>query len=72
MNLLNEEAEVQDRETASELLAAKGEIEFRNVSFSYNAGKSFALKDVSFKIPAGASAAFVGPSGDLALQISMA
>ena len=63
MNLLGEQAEVKDRENATELLSSKGEIEFKDVSFSYNNGESFALRNVSFKIPAGSSAAFVGPSG---------
>jgi len=39
-----------------------GEIEFRNVWFSYN-NKDWVLKDVSFKIKKGQTAAFVGETG---------
>ncbi|MCL2096772.1 MAG: ABC transporter ATP-binding protein/permease [Oscillospiraceae bacterium] len=40
----------------------KGGIEFRNVWFAYN-GEEYILKDVSFKINAGETAAFVGATG---------
>ncbi len=39
----------------------RGEIEFRNVSFAYN--QIPVLHDVSFRIPAGATVAIVGPTG---------
>lgn len=42
--------------------AVKGEITFENVSFSYP-GRQPALSSVSFTIPAGATAAFVGATG---------
>jgi ATP-binding cassette, subfamily B, multidrug efflux pump len=38
-----------------------GELEFRNLSFSYNGTQ--VLKDVNLKIPAGSSLAIVGPTG---------
>jgi ATP-binding cassette subfamily B protein len=38
-----------------------GEIEFRNLSFSY--GDTTVLRDISLKIPAGSSLAIVGPTG---------
>jgi ABC-type multidrug transport system fused ATPase/permease subunit len=41
-----------------------GQIEFKDVSFEYPARRNFlVLKKVSFVIPAGATVAFVGPSG---------
>ena len=39
----------------------QGEIEFRNLNFSYN-GTSV-LKDINLRIPAGSSLAIVGPTG---------
>ena len=42
----------------------RGEIEFRNVSFGYKEGAEPVLKDISFKVPPGGSAAFVGKSGE--------
>jgi len=38
-----------------------GEIEFRNLSFSY--GQTAVLRDISLNIPAGSSLAIVGPTG---------
>lgn len=63
MKLLEEPREVIDRPSAKELTTVKGEVEFRDVCFSYDDGKTYALKDVNFTIPAGTSAAFVGASG---------
>ena len=42
----------------------RGEIEFRNVSFGYAEGGTPVLKDVSFRVPAGGSIAFIGKSGE--------
>ena len=42
----------------------RGEIEFRHVSFAYEDGQQPVLKDISFRVPAGGSAAFVGKSGE--------
>jgi subfamily B ATP-binding cassette protein MsbA len=42
---------------------ARGEIEFRNVSFAYSAAKSEVLRNVSFKASPGETIAIVGPSG---------
>ena len=41
----------------------RGEIAFRNVSFSYGEDHEPILKEISLQIPAGGSAAFIGPSG---------
>lgn len=51
-----------DRDDARTLENPRGEIEFRDVSFSYPDGTP-ALKNVSFRIPSGESLALVGPSG---------
>jgi len=54
--------EVQDQEKAIELESLKGQIEFKNVWFSYIPGE-WILKDVSFKISANETVAFVGATG---------
>lgn len=41
----------------------RGEIQFKNVSFSYNGGREPVLEDVSFSIQPGERVAIVGPSG---------
>lgn len=41
----------------------KGDIEFQNVSFSYNENNQNVLDDVSFKLEKGSVLALVGPSG---------
>jgi subfamily B ATP-binding cassette protein MsbA len=42
---------------------ARGEVEYRNVSFSYDADKGRVLHDVSFRVEAGSTLAIVGRSG---------
>ncbi|WP_045046362.1 lipid A ABC transporter ATP-binding protein/permease MsbA [Rouxiella chamberiensis] len=42
---------------------AKGDIEFKNVTFSYGSSEKPALRDISFDIPAGKTVALVGRSG---------
>jgi ATP-binding cassette subfamily B protein len=54
--------EVVDAEDAIELDAVKGEIEFRDVWFSYKPDE-WVLKGVSFKVNAGDTVAFVGSTG---------
>ena len=46
-----------------ELARARGEIEFRNVSFAYDGEKGDVLRDVSFRVRPGETVAIVGPSG---------
>ena len=54
--------EVVDSPDAIELDEVKGEIEFKNVWFSYIPGE-WVLKDVSFKVEAKQTVAFVGSTG---------
>lgn len=54
--------EVQDTEGAMELEHVEGNIEFKNVWFAYE-GEEWVLKDVSFKIKAKDTVAFVGSTG---------
>ncbi len=54
--------EVVDEPDAIELDEVKGEIEFKNVWFAYKEGE-WVLRDVSFKVNAGDTVAFVGSTG---------
>ena len=54
--------QVTDSEDAIELDEVKGDIEFKNVWFAYKEGE-WVLKDVSFKVNAGQTVAFVGSTG---------
>lgn len=54
--------DIQDEPDAIELENVRGEIEFRNVWFSYLPDE-WVLKDVSFKVEAGQTVAFVGATG---------
>ena len=54
--------EIYDLPDSIELTDVKGEIEFRNVWFAYIEDE-WILKDVSFKVNAGQTAAFVGATG---------
>ena len=53
---------IQDSENAVDLENFRGEIEFKNVWFAY-VDEDWVLKDVSFKIEAGQTVAFVGATG---------
>ncbi len=54
--------EVVDEPDAIELDEVRGEIEFKNVWFAYKEGE-WVLRDVSFKVNAGDTVAFVGSTG---------
>ena len=58
--LLDEKEEVD--EGTEKISAIKGEIKFKNVSFSYNE-KKLVLKKINFTIPHGKTVAIVGPTG---------
>ncbi|EFI28192.1 mitochondrial half-size ABC transporter [Coprinopsis cinerea okayama7 len=60
--LLNEPTEVNDKPNAPDLVVTDGEIEFRDVCFSYDE-RTTALNKISFKVPKGCSVALVGESG---------
>lgn len=55
-------SEIVDAEDAIELDEIKGDIEFKNVWFSY-VENEWVLKNVSFKVNAGETVAFVGQTG---------
>jgi len=60
--LLAERPEVIERPHARALRRARGQVEFREVWFSYR-GSSPALQGVSFSVPAGMRVAISGPTG---------
>lgn len=61
-SLLDMKPAVCDDEGAIELETVRGDIEFKHVWFSYVEGE-WVLKDVSFKVNAGQTVAFVGATG---------
>jgi ABC-type multidrug transport system fused ATPase/permease subunit len=60
--LLDEEPDIVDRSDSVELPRVRGEIDFEDVSFSYD-GEQPALSDVSLHIPPGQTVALVGATG---------
>ncbi len=60
--LLDDRTVVPDPPHPIPLHNVRGEIEFRNVWFAYN-GEDYVLKNVSFRIEPGETAAFVGATG---------
>lgn len=50
-------------EPAADIKRLRGEIEFRNVCFSYDTNDKVVLHDISFRVPAGQTLAIAGPSG---------
>ncbi|MCR4617373.1 MAG: ABC transporter ATP-binding protein/permease [Lachnospiraceae bacterium] len=59
---LDEPVTVDDAENAGIMPEIKGNVEFKNVDFSYEEGKPV-LKNVSFEVKPGQSVALVGPTG---------
>ena len=62
MEVLEQNAEVDDRPGARPLAVGGGTIRFEHVGFAYEPAREI-LKDVSFEVPAGKMVAIVGPSG---------
>lgn len=60
--MIDEPVEVRNLIGATELPPIRGNVEFRDVSFSYEAGHPV-LNHVSFTVKAGESVALVGPTG---------
>jgi ATP-binding cassette subfamily B protein len=60
--IMDIEPEIKDREHAVTLDRVKGDIEYRDVSFAYENGKSV-LSHIDLTIPSGKTLALVGPSG---------
>ncbi len=61
-DIIDMEVENSNDEKLEEIEKINGDIEFKNVSFSYGT-RGRAVDNISFKIPAGKKVAFVGTSG---------
>ena len=62
VEVIDTDPEIKDRPGAKSLKSVKGEIEYRDVSFSYNEQEKV-LQHVNIHIRAGETVALVGPSG---------
>lgn len=62
IDVMEAETEIENRENAEVISDVKGDIEYKNVSFSYDK-EDYVLKDLSISIKAGKNIALVGPSG---------
>ena len=61
--IMDVKPEIVDSETAVDAGVLEGEIEFRNVSFSYVDGEKEILHNLNLKLKKGENLAIVGPSG---------
>lgn len=61
--LLDNEIEIKDPVKPVKLTSVKGEVSFKNISFSYKKGKRGAIKNFNLNIRQGQSVALVGRSG---------
>lgn len=62
LNMLEEESITPDRENAVSIENPKGEIEIRNLAFSYSPEKEL-ITDLNLKVKHGMTVAIVGPTG---------
>lgn len=62
LEIVETEPDIEDRKDAVDIDSPKGNIEFNNVSFSYN-DKHNILNNINIKISSGKNVALVGPSG---------
>ena len=60
--VLDTPAVLHEQEHAPDLPGVRGDVEFDDVSFGYDASHP-ALRHLNFRVPAGATAAIVGPTG---------
>lgn len=63
IEIMDTEPEIIDKDGAVNLDEVKGQIEFKNVSFSYEAEKGEVITNLDLSIKSGESVALVGPSG---------
>ncbi|MBE6771152.1 MAG: ABC transporter ATP-binding protein [Ruminococcaceae bacterium] len=63
VEIMDEEPDITDSENAVDIENVQGEIEFKDVSFSYVKGEKEILHSLNLKIRKGGNVALVGPSG---------
>lgn len=63
LEIMNENPDIKDIKGAKELKGIKGQIEFKNVTFSYSDETDNVLRNINLKINKGENVALVGPSG---------
>jgi ATP-binding cassette subfamily B protein len=63
VEIMDIESDIRDTEGAIGLEDVSGNIEFKNVSFSYNNGEDTILSNLNMDIKSGKTIALVGPSG---------
>lgn len=61
--VMNIAPDIVDKEGAVELNSIRGEIRFKDVTFSYNNGEDQVLRHLNLDVEAGKTVALVGPSG---------
>ena len=61
--ILETKPAISDTEETQEIKEIAGEIEFRNLTFKYDSSVSTSLENISLRIPAGQTVAFVGAVG---------
>ncbi len=62
-DILNAKHEVADKKGARKLVVKRGEVEFKDVDFSYGEGEETVLGGLSFKVKPSEKIALIGPSG---------
>lgn len=62
VEIMDTKPEIKDKEDAVELKNVKGDIEIKDVTFSYDGGGNV-LENINLSIPSGQTLALVGPSG---------
>ena len=61
--VMDTEPDVKNSENAEDIKDVSGNVEFKNVSFSYESEKKTVLSNLDLRVNAGESIALVGPSG---------
>ena len=61
--IMDTEPEIKDKNSAAELSSVRGDVEFKNVSFKYEADTPKVLDNLNLSVSAGENIALVGPSG---------